>query len=123
MSQHFASLKPGDTLDFKGPILKIAYKPNQYDAIGMVAGGTGITPMLQVRYSGAGCGALMFHGHNDSHRSRRNYGSHNDSHSSHSRHTVAATAATTVIAAIAATATTAATAATAAAAAAAATAS
>jgi len=48
MSQHFASLKPGDTLEFKGPILKIAYKPNQYDTIGMVAGGTGITPMLQV---------------------------------------------------------------------------
>ena len=38
----------GDTLDFKGPILKRAYKPNQYDHIGMVAGGTGITPMLQV---------------------------------------------------------------------------
>lgn len=48
MSQHFASLKPGDTLDFKGPILKIDYKPNQYKEIGMVAGGTGITPMLQV---------------------------------------------------------------------------
>ena len=48
MSQHIASLKPGDTLDFKGPILKIAYKPNQYKEIGMVAGGTGITPMLQV---------------------------------------------------------------------------
>jgi len=48
MSKHIASLRPGDTLDFKGPILKRAYKPNEYDAIGMVAGGTGITPMLQV---------------------------------------------------------------------------
>ena len=48
MSKHIDSLKPGDTLDFKGPILKTAYKPNQYEHIGMVAGGTGITPMLQV---------------------------------------------------------------------------
>lgn len=48
MGNHISSLKIGDTLDFKGPILKRAYKPNQYDSIGMVAGGTGITPMLQV---------------------------------------------------------------------------
>eukprot|EP00966_Prymnesium_polylepis_P093460 2163263-Prymnesium_polylepis.1 len=48
MSKHIASLKVGDTLDFKGPILKVAYQANQYDSIGMVAGGTGITPMLQV---------------------------------------------------------------------------
>jgi len=48
MSKHIASLRPGDTLDFKGPILKKAYKANEYDSIGMVAGGTGITPMLQV---------------------------------------------------------------------------
>ena len=39
MSQHIGSLRPGDTLDFKGPILKLAYQPNQYDSIGMVAGG------------------------------------------------------------------------------------
>ena len=38
----------GDTLDFKGPIVKLPYKPNQYKEIGMVAGGTGIAPMLQV---------------------------------------------------------------------------
>eukprot|EP00316_Scyphosphaera_apsteinii_P005097 CAMPEP_0119329352 /NCGR_PEP_ID=MMETSP1333-20130426/75629_1 /TAXON_ID=418940 /ORGANISM="Scyphosphaera apsteinii, Strain RCC1455" /LENGTH=285 /DNA_ID=CAMNT_0007338449 /DNA_START=74 /DNA_END=931 /DNA_ORIENTATION=- len=48
MSKHIASLAPGDTLDFKGPILKLAYTANQYDTIGMVAGGTGIAPMLQV---------------------------------------------------------------------------
>ena len=41
-------MKVGDTLDFKGPILKRAYKANEYEHIGMVAGGTGITPMLQV---------------------------------------------------------------------------
>ena len=48
MSKHIGSLRPGDTLDFKGPILKRAYKANQYESIGMVCGGTGITPMLQV---------------------------------------------------------------------------
>lgn len=48
MSKHIASLSPGETLEFKGPILKLAYTANQYDSIGMVAGGTGIAPMLQV---------------------------------------------------------------------------
>jgi len=48
MSQHIAGLKVGDELDFKGPILKTTYKPNEYTKVGMVAGGTGIAPMLQV---------------------------------------------------------------------------
>ncbi|KAI5058239.1 hypothetical protein GOP47_0026409 [Adiantum capillus-veneris] len=48
MSRHIGSLKPGDTLEVKGPIAKIPYKPNMKKNIGMIAGGTGITPMLQV---------------------------------------------------------------------------
>jgi cytochrome-b5 reductase len=48
MSKHLASLKPGDSLDFKGPIAKFPYKPNERAHVGMIAGGTGITPMLQV---------------------------------------------------------------------------
>ncbi|GAV87134.1 NAD_binding_1 domain-containing protein/FAD_binding_6 domain-containing protein [Cephalotus follicularis] len=48
MSQHFASLKPGDVLEVKGPIEKLRYSPNMKKHIGMIAGGTGITPMLQV---------------------------------------------------------------------------
>lgn len=48
MSQHFAHLKPGDTLEVKGPIEKLPYSPNMKKHIGMVAGGTGITPMLQI---------------------------------------------------------------------------
>jgi cytochrome-b5 reductase len=48
MSQHMAKMKIGDTLDFKGPIVKLPYKANEYKEIGMVAGGTGIAPMLQV---------------------------------------------------------------------------
>ena len=48
MSKHFAQMKVGDTLECKGPIVKLEYKPNMKKSIGMVAGGTGITPMLQV---------------------------------------------------------------------------
>lgn len=48
MSEHIFSLKPGDRLDFKGPIPKLPYETNKWKHIGMVAGGTGITPMLQV---------------------------------------------------------------------------
>ncbi|XP_078174970.1 FAD/NAD(P)-binding oxidoreductase [Carex rostrata] len=48
MSQHFASLRPGEVVEVKGPIEKLRYKPNMKRQIGMVAGGTGITPMLQV---------------------------------------------------------------------------
>ncbi|XAR66923.1 Cytochrome-b5 reductase [Bertholletia excelsa] len=48
MSQHFAKLKPGDMVEVKGPIEKIRYSPNMKKHIGMIAGGTGITPMLQI---------------------------------------------------------------------------
>ncbi|KAK4257376.1 hypothetical protein QN277_006971 [Acacia crassicarpa] len=48
MSQHFDSLKPGDVVEVKGPIEKLRYTPNMKKHIGMIAGGTGITPMLQV---------------------------------------------------------------------------
>jgi len=48
MSKHLGSLKPGDTLDVKGPIPKLNIKPNMKKKIGMVAGGSGITPMYQV---------------------------------------------------------------------------
>ena len=39
-----AALTRGDA----GPMVKLAYSPNMKASIGMVAGGTGITPMLQV---------------------------------------------------------------------------
>ncbi len=32
----------------KGPFAKFAYTANQWDAVGMLAGGTGITPMYQL---------------------------------------------------------------------------
>lgn len=48
MSGHMARMNVGDSLLFKGPFVKIAYEPNLKKEIGMLAGGTGITPMLQV---------------------------------------------------------------------------
>ncbi|OLY83215.1 NADH-cytochrome b5 reductase 2 [Smittium mucronatum] len=48
MSLHISKLKIGETLMFKGPISKFPYTKNLYREIGMIAGGTGITPMLQV---------------------------------------------------------------------------
>lgn len=42
------NLKPGDTLDFRGPMLKYDWEKNQKQNVGMIAGGTGITPMLQL---------------------------------------------------------------------------
>eukprot|EP00158_Paraphelidium_tribonemae_P001800 Partr_v1_DN24824_c0_g1_i3_m29672 putative May mediate the reduction of outer membrane cytochrome b5 (By similarity) len=48
MTQHLFKLKVGDTLLFKGPFPKIEYVPNKWNHVGMLAGGTGITPMWQV---------------------------------------------------------------------------
>jgi cytochrome-b5 reductase len=64
LSQHLESLAIGDTIDAKGPKGKIVYAgPGHFDVtrrasdppiarhakhVGMIAGGTGITPMLQV---------------------------------------------------------------------------
>jgi NAD(P)H-flavin reductase len=56
MSQHIASLRPGiDTLDFKGPLgcnfpdLGIDSKSSKpVKRIALIAGGTGIAPMVQV---------------------------------------------------------------------------
>lgn len=42
------NMKPGDTLDFKGPMVKYDWEKNQKQHVGMIAGGTGITPMLQL---------------------------------------------------------------------------
>ncbi|KAI1303944.1 NADH-cytochrome b5 reductase [Mortierella claussenii] len=41
-------MKPGDTLAVKGPISKYPLKANQHESVSLIAGGTGITPMMQV---------------------------------------------------------------------------
>ena len=38
----------GDNVKVKGPFSKLPYTPNMKRHIGMIAGGSGITPMLQV---------------------------------------------------------------------------
>ncbi|KAJ3236988.1 hypothetical protein HDU81_010132, partial [Chytriomyces hyalinus] len=48
MSTHIFNLKRGDTLEMKGPILKYKYEANKEGHVGLIAGGTGITPMLQI---------------------------------------------------------------------------
>ncbi|KAI8870679.1 ferredoxin reductase-like protein [Ramicandelaber brevisporus] len=47
-SKHIHSLEVGDELEVKGPIQKLQFTPNKFKHIGMVAGGTGITPIIQV---------------------------------------------------------------------------
>lgn len=44
MSEHLHSMKPGQRLDFKGPIPKYPWSENKHDHIALIAGGTGITP-------------------------------------------------------------------------------
>ncbi|GMG31729.1 unnamed protein product [Ambrosiozyma monospora] len=48
VSKKFASLTPGQFVEFKGPVGRISYQPNIAEEIIMIAGGSGITPMLQV---------------------------------------------------------------------------
>ncbi|KAI9190106.1 NADH-cytochrome b5 reductase [Blastocladiella emersonii ATCC 22665] len=48
ISKVFADLKPGDKITMKGPKGSFKYTPNMCRAIAMIAGGTGLTPMLQV---------------------------------------------------------------------------
>ncbi|CAK9440005.1 uncharacterized protein LODBEIA_P41050 [Lodderomyces beijingensis] len=48
MSTHIHDLKPGETLSFKGPIVKWKWEPNQFKSIALIGGGTGITPLYQL---------------------------------------------------------------------------
>ncbi|XP_058107592.1 NADH--cytochrome b5 reductase 1-like [Magnolia sinica] len=48
MSHHFREIRVGDYLSVKGPKGRFKYQANQVKAFGMLAGGSGITPMFQV---------------------------------------------------------------------------
>ncbi|KAL8197779.1 hypothetical protein R6Q57_024220 [Mikania cordata] len=48
MSHHFREMKEGDYLDVKGPKGRFKYRAGDVRAFGMIAGGSGITPMFQV---------------------------------------------------------------------------
>lgn len=46
--RRFAALKEGQTVLFRGPVGRLEYRTNMAKHIGLVAGGSGITPILQV---------------------------------------------------------------------------
>ncbi|ORY18220.1 hypothetical protein BCR34DRAFT_583139 [Clohesyomyces aquaticus] len=48
ISKHVASLMVGQHMKVKGPKGAMVYTPNMVRHFGMIAGGTGITPMLQI---------------------------------------------------------------------------
>lgn len=51
ISKHFSTLKVGDSVEMKGPVTKFVYEDKyrgKVKHVGMIAGGSGITPMLQV---------------------------------------------------------------------------
>ncbi|KAH3666330.1 hypothetical protein OGAPHI_004519 [Ogataea philodendri] len=48
VSPRFAALQPGQFVEFKGPVGRMSYQTNMASEIVMIAGGSGITPMLQV---------------------------------------------------------------------------
>jgi len=48
ISKYIAGLKLGETMKVKGPKGAMVYTPNMVRRFGMIAGGTGITPMLQI---------------------------------------------------------------------------
>ncbi|PON85926.1 NADH:cytochrome b5 reductase (CBR) [Trema orientale] len=48
MSHHFREMRVGDHLAVKGPKGRFKYVPGQVRTFGMLAGGSGITPMFQV---------------------------------------------------------------------------
>ncbi|KOS18406.1 NADH-cytochrome b5 reductase 1 [Escovopsis weberi] len=48
ISKYMASLQVGQTIRVRGPKGAFVYQPNMVRHFGMIAGGTGITPMLQI---------------------------------------------------------------------------
>ncbi|XP_031379850.1 NADH--cytochrome b5 reductase 1-like isoform X1 [Punica granatum] len=48
MSHHFRHMRIGDYLPIRGPVGRFRYSPGQARAFGMLAGGSGITPMFQL---------------------------------------------------------------------------
>lgn len=48
MTQYLHHLKDGDQIEVKGPIQKYDLQPNMHKKIGLLGGGTGITPLFQI---------------------------------------------------------------------------
>merc|ERR1712238_340055 len=48
VSTHICNAKVGESISVKGCFTKIAVTPNTWNKVGMIAGGSGLTPCLQV---------------------------------------------------------------------------
>ncbi|KPA80875.1 putative mitochondrial Reductase [Leptomonas pyrrhocoris] len=48
MTNHLFGMHIGDTLLFRSVAFKIQYRPNRWQHVGMIGGGTGFTPFLQI---------------------------------------------------------------------------
>jgi len=48
LSSFLHELKTGDSVDIRGPIGRFKYEKNKFSRIGLIAGGTGLTPCLQL---------------------------------------------------------------------------
>lgn len=48
LSAHFDAMKVNDTLQFMGPLLRWKWEPNKFEEIGLIGGGSGITPLYQI---------------------------------------------------------------------------
>jgi cytochrome-b5 reductase len=48
MTEHLFSMEVGESLFFRSVQYKLKYKPNRWSHVGMIGGGTGITPLYQV---------------------------------------------------------------------------
>ncbi|KAG8341442.1 Oxidoreductase FAD binding domain [Trypanosoma vivax] len=48
MTDHLFGMHVGDKLLFRSVAFKVQYRPNKWKHVGMIAGGTGFTPMLQI---------------------------------------------------------------------------
>eukprot|EP00658_Telonema_sp_P-2_P004765 TRINITY_DN11776_c0_g1_i2.p2 TRINITY_DN11776_c0_g1~~TRINITY_DN11776_c0_g1_i2.p2 ORF type:complete len:216 (+),score=95.86 TRINITY_DN11776_c0_g1_i2:147-794(+) len=48
MTEHLFSMEPGESLFFRAVQYKMNYKANRWSHVGMIGGGTGITPLYQV---------------------------------------------------------------------------
>jgi NAD(P)H-flavin reductase len=47
-SEAFHRMKVGESMMFRGPVTTLRYAPNTVECLGMICGGTGITPMYQI---------------------------------------------------------------------------
>ncbi|CAG8577109.1 1352_t:CDS:2 [Ambispora leptoticha] len=48
VSRYIHGLSVGDLMEIRGPVITFQYRENMYKALGMICGGTGITPMYQI---------------------------------------------------------------------------